>query len=314
MNHQRPKIWAVGGGKGGVGKSVVSVLLAMDLARNSQRTVLVDADLGGANLHTMLGIKTPIRTLNDFVIKKHLAIGDICIQSSERNLEVVCGASEILSFSNLHISQRYRVIQNLTKLPADHIVLDLGAGNSLTMLDFFLLADQPIIVLTPQPTSIQNAYGFLRNAVYRKLLRLAKRHSSLKKVIATAMDPKNEERLRTVGDLYEAVRMTHGAAMAVRLRNTVARMRPMLITNMIRNERERATGKIIQTVAEKYLSIYPQVIGAIPHDHQVDSYLSRMTPLTELTYDNPCMNSMAGIVHRLVDEISYQYAQQLAYR
>ena len=75
----KPRIWAVGGGKGGVGKSFVSILLSLVLARRNQSTVLVDADLGGANLHTLMGIKTPVRTLNDFVSRKFPSVEDIRI-------------------------------------------------------------------------------------------------------------------------------------------------------------------------------------------------------------------------------------------
>ncbi len=63
-----PKIWAVGGGKGGTGKSVVSAILAFWLARMGKRTVLIDVDLGGANIHTLMGIKSPPRSINDFII------------------------------------------------------------------------------------------------------------------------------------------------------------------------------------------------------------------------------------------------------
>ena len=65
-----PTIWAVGGGKGGAGKSVVSTILAFWLARMGKRTVLIDADLGGANIHTLMGIKSPPRSINDFITRK----------------------------------------------------------------------------------------------------------------------------------------------------------------------------------------------------------------------------------------------------
>ena len=72
-----PQIWAIGGGKGGAGKSVVSTVMAFWLARIGKRTVLVDVDLGGANLHTLLGIKSPSKTLNDFITRKFEIVEDI---------------------------------------------------------------------------------------------------------------------------------------------------------------------------------------------------------------------------------------------
>ena len=135
-----PVIWAVGGGKGGVGKSVISTLLAFWLVRMGKRTILVDMDLGGANLHTLLGIKSPERTLNDFVTRRYSALEDICIPTPEKKLRLISGASEILSLSNPHFSQKVKIIKNIFKLDADYVILDLGAGTSFNVLDFFLFA------------------------------------------------------------------------------------------------------------------------------------------------------------------------------
>ncbi|MGD9010330.1 MAG: P-loop NTPase, partial [Desulfobacteraceae bacterium] len=203
--HKKPEIWAVGGGKGGVGKSLVSALLALDMAGRGNKTILIDVDLGGANLHTMMGIKTPPRTLNDLVMRKYETMDQICIQTGIRNLQIVCGASEILSLANPQYAQKHKIVQNIVGLRADCVILDLGAGTSYNVLDFFLIADHPIVVLTPQPISIQNAYGFVRNTVYRKLSRLAAQQPSLQNVIKAAMDPKNDRQMRTIHDLFESI-------------------------------------------------------------------------------------------------------------
>jgi len=197
---KKPQIWAIGGGKGGVGKSLVSVMLSMELARRNQKTVLVDADLGAANLHTLMGIKTPVRTLNDFVIRRCSTIEEICIHTTVQNLQLVCGASEILSFANPQFAQKNKIVQSLLHIACDHVILDLGAGTSYNVLDFFLIASNPIVVLTPQPISIQNAYAFIRNAVYRKLSRMASNQPTLQEIIKLAMDPKNESQVRTILD------------------------------------------------------------------------------------------------------------------
>ena len=103
VSEYRPKIWAIGGGKGGAGKSVVSTIMAFWLARMGNRTILVDVDLGGANLHTLLGIKSPARTLNDFITRKFESLEDICIETEEKNLRLISGASDVLSLANPHL-------------------------------------------------------------------------------------------------------------------------------------------------------------------------------------------------------------------
>ncbi|MBW2266646.1 MAG: P-loop NTPase [Deltaproteobacteria bacterium] len=184
-NVRKPKLWAVGGGKGGVGKSVVSLLLAFWLARKGKQTILVDTDLGGANLHTLLGIKSPSRTLNDFIAKKYDSLEEICIESEIENLRLICGASEVLSLANPQFAQKVKIIQGVLKLDCDYVILDLGGGASFNFLDFFLVSHQKILVLTPQPTSIQNSYGFMRNAVYRRLTQLSRQIPSLQALVKT---------------------------------------------------------------------------------------------------------------------------------
>lgn len=307
MTHHRienqkpsPEIWAIGGGKGGVGKSLVSILLATALAQQGKRTVLIDADLGGANLHTMMGIKTPVRTLNDFVTRKYNTLEDICIQTSQNGLQMICGASEILSLANPQYAQKNKIVQSLTQLSADNVILDLGAGTSYNVLDFFLVADHPIVVVTPQPISIQNAYGFVRNTIYRKLSRIANQQPSLKALIKTAMDPKNESQMRTIHDLFTAVSKDYNSTMTAQLQEAISNIRPWLITNMARDERDNNAGRIIQLVAEKYLTIRAAELGVIDYDPMIEKMVSQMMPISRLPADSASRANAAAIVQRLL--------------
>lgn len=303
QTQHRPGIWAIGGGKGGVGKSVVSMLLAQALARNGLRTVLVDADLGGANLHTMMGIKTPTRTLNDFLTRKYETLEEICIRTEVKNLELICGASEILSFANPQFVQKAKIAQSVLNLAVDHVVLDLGAGATYNVLDFFLIAHYPIVVVTPQPTSIQNAYGFVRNAVYRRISRLVSQRLSLQEVVRTAMDPKNEKRIRTISDMCQSVRKSHGEKTALSLNKAISRIRPLLVTNMARNAKDANAGRIVQMVAEKYLTINAHQIGVLEYDPLIEETINKMAPLSELPKYSRSNISADRIVQRLVPDI-----------
>lgn len=307
LPRKKPQIWAIGGGKGGVGKSVVSILLALSLARNDQKTVLVDADLGGANLHTMMGIKTPVRTLNDFMTRKYEDFAEICVRTQVSNLELICGASEILSLANPQFAQKHKIVQNVMNLSVDHVILDLGAGTSYNVLDFFLIADNPIVVLSPQPISIQNAYGFVRNTMYRKLSRMANQQPSLHEVIKTAMDPKNDNKMRTISDLRETVRKSHGDKTAALLIEAVAAIQPMLITNMAKTKRDGNASRIIQLVAEKYLMINSQKVGVIEYDPLIEELISKMLPISDLP--RYCRSNLSAetivqkLIHRVQDPI-----------
>jgi flagellar biosynthesis protein FlhG len=294
-----PRIWAVGGGKGGVGKSLIGILLSLELAGKGQRTVLVDADLGGANIHTLMGVRTPSRTLNDFVTRKYASIEEICIHTSVDHLQLVCGASEILSLANPQYAQKNKILQGLLNLPVQNVILDLGAGTSYNVLDFFLIAQNAIIVVTPQPISIQNAYGFVRNAVYRKLSRMANQQAALQNLIKTAMDPKNEKQMRTIHDLYAAVHKEYGKKMVLQIQESIGEIKPIIVTNMAKNHQDKNAGRIIQLVAEKYLTIQAQNVGAVSHDPIIETMVSRMTPLSQLPMGSQARTEVAEIVNGL---------------
>ena len=290
----------MGGGKGGVGKSVLSTIFALWLARTGKRTIIVDADLGGANIHTLLGIKSPPKTINDFITKKYPDLEEICIESGVRNLRLLSGASEILSLANLQFAQKVKIIQSLHRLDADYVILDLGAGTSYNVLDFFLIAQRQIVMLTPQPISIQNSYAFVRNAVYRKLSRITSQKPGLLSIVKSAMDPKNDLNVRTVKDLYRVIRNDGGAEAADFLQKEIAAIQPALVTNMIRSQKDRQAGSIIQLVSEKYLMISPVDMGGIVYDHQLNDLVSRMEPLSEIDPSNEAFAGMYDITTKLL--------------
>jgi flagellar biosynthesis protein FlhG len=295
-----PKVWAVGGGKGGVGKSVISTLLAFWLTRMDKQAILVDTDLGGANLHTLMGIKSPPRTLNDFITRKFDSLEDICIPSAIENLRLISGAGEILSLANPKFAQKVKIIQNIFRLDADYIILDLGAGTSFNALDFFLVAHQKIAVLSPQPTSIQNAYAFVRNAVYRRLSQLTSREPSLKSLVETAMNPKNELKVRTIKELFEAIADAEGTDVVEGLQKEIERIRPAMITNMTKDTHDKNAGQIVKLVAEKYLMIHPTDLGGIVYDKQIDRMVSEMVPLTKLDQSSEAFACLYEIATKLL--------------
>jgi len=295
-----PKIVAIGGGKGGVGKSTVSILLAFWFARMGKKTILVDADLGGANLHTFMGIKNPPRTLNDFVTRRYDSLEEICLDTELENLRLIGGASDILSLANIHVSQKAKLIQNLSRLDADYVIIDLGAGTSYNVLDFFLAADKKIVVLIPQPISIQNAYAFISNTMYRRLSQLVNQKSSLQSLIKTAMDTNNELKVRTVSELLQIVEELNGKEAMSALQGEIRRIQPFVITNMVRTNRDKGAGRVIQMVADKYLMIRSVDLGSIVYEQKLYTTVTEMLPLTSLIQSSEAFASVYGMAVTLL--------------
>ena len=297
-----PTIWAVGGGKGGVGKSITSSLLGFWLSRLGNRTVLVDLDLGGANLHTLMGIKMPPRGLNDFMSGRYDSLEESCIDTELENLRLICGASENLSLANPPFARKLKVVKHLLTLDADHVVLDLGAGTSFNVLDFFLSAHRKICVLTPEPVSIHNAYAFIRNAMFRRLSQLASKKTFIHDLIKTAMDPKNDLKVRTVKELFQAIERAKEFEILESLRNEIEQIRPSLITNMTRGPKEKSVGRVIQIVAENYLMVHLNDLGSIVYDHRIPEMVSNMVPLSRLGLSSEAFVNMYEIVVKMMEE------------
>ena len=297
-----PTIWAVGGGKGGVGKSITSSLLGFWLSRLGNRTILVDLDLGGANLHTLMGIKMPPRGLNDFMSGRFDSLEESCIDTELENLRLICGASENLSLANPPFARKLKVVKHLLTLDADHVVLDLGAGTSFNVLDFFLAAHRKICVLTPEPVSIHNAYAFIRNAMFRRLSQLASKKTFIHDLIKTAMDPKNDLKVRTVKELFQAIERAKEFEILESLRKEIEQIRPSLITNMTRGPKEKSVGRVIQIVAENYLMVHLNDLGSIVYDHRIPEMVSNMVPLSRLGLSSEAFVNMYEIVVKMMEE------------
>ena len=155
---------AVGGGKGGVGKTVITSSLGVALAGMGKKVVIVDTDFGGANLHTFLGIDNPDLTYLNFYMLEKSSLEEIILPTAVENLSFISGACGTLGLANPKYSQKVRFIQELKKIKADYILLDLGAGSSYNVVDYFLAAGEGIVVSSPEPASIQETYYFIRQA------------------------------------------------------------------------------------------------------------------------------------------------------
>jgi len=165
------KLWSIGGGKGGIGKSLVTLGLGVALARLGKGVILVDGDLGGANLHTLMGVRYPHVTLKHFLTNKVARLEDTIIKTPIEGIGLICGADYLLGAANPTYAQKIKLLNQIEQLPAQYVLMDLGAGTSFDTLDFFNYSGGKIALCTSQPTSLHNAYGFIKSALYRKLSR-----------------------------------------------------------------------------------------------------------------------------------------------
>ena len=109
----KQKLWSIGGGKGGIGKSIFTLGLGISLARLGYKIIVVDADLGGANLHTLMGVRYPPHTLEDFLLRRVQRLEDIIIETGVKNIGLICGADDILGAANPTYAQKIRILSQI---------------------------------------------------------------------------------------------------------------------------------------------------------------------------------------------------------
>ena len=165
------RVITVTSGKGGVGKTSVSVNLAISLARLGKKVVILDADFGLANIEIMLGIR-PQYNLADLMFRGK-GMRDIITYGPE-NIGFISGGSGINEMANLNKTQIVDLIQKMAELDqlADIVIVDTGAGIGNSVLEFVAASEEVLLVATPEPTSITDAYALLkslnRNSSYQK--------------------------------------------------------------------------------------------------------------------------------------------------
>jgi flagellar biosynthesis protein FlhG len=271
------QIWAVGGGKGGVGKSLIASSIGISLARRRNRVIAIDLDLGGANLHTTLGVDVPRQTLSDYFTGRTTHLQDCVTPTMIPDLQLISGAQDAVGIPNLQAGAKKRLLNSMLELDADYLILDLGAGTSLHTIDFFLFSDVGIIAMLPEPTSIENAYRFIKSAYYRRL-RLAPPLAPVAHLIEQAMDGKNTLGIKSPSDLFRSIN-DYSPELGMRLKEQISRFSPKLVINQARTQTDIDIGSSVKTVCKKYFGLDMDYLGYLDYDSAVWQAVRRKRPM-----------------------------------
>jgi len=158
---KRTQVIAVGSGKGGVGKTNLAVNLSLAMAESGKRVWLLDADMGLANVDVVMGLR--VRYTLGHVLSGEKRLEEIMI-SGPWGLRIIPGASGLADIANLPIAAQDRLLQQVALLndQPDVLLLDTGAGINMNVLRFLHAAQEVIVVATPEPTSITDAYALVK--------------------------------------------------------------------------------------------------------------------------------------------------------
>jgi len=294
------RIIPVASGKGGVGKSLVAANLGVAFAQVGQKVVIADLDLGASNLHLVLGHRAPKKGIGTFLNNTRGNFEEVITETDVKGLRFIPGDTEIPGLANLKATQLKTLVKRLISLQdsTDILILDLGAGTHQSILDFFLLSGQGIVVSAPAVTAVLNAYVFLKNTVFRLMFtsftKSSKARAYLEKLRIESADPQK---------LYIPNLMPGIKRIDKNSYNTfcsrLEKLRPRLIMNMVDDPKDAEVATKIRRSCEEYLDLKIEHLGIMYRDSLQDTALSSRLPI--VLYKPQAILSQA--IYRIAEKI-----------
>jgi flagellar biosynthesis protein FlhG len=291
-------IWTVAGGKGGTGKSFISANLAVHLASKERDVVLIDADLGGPNLHTFLGVKEANLDLGDFMTNKIQELEDAALLTPYNGLKFIKGTNNTLFMENLNYYKKLKLLRHIKVLNEKQIIVDLGGGTSFNTLDIFILSNTGILVINPESTSLENAYKFLKSCMIR-ILKAYIKHYQIQD-LAIKMDAFIKNDSQSIFDLFNNI-ISFDKSSASLLFEVLEKFKPYFIINKVRDEKDLALGKSMVDIAQNNLALDLNLLGSVPYDERIHTSLAENIPFITIYPNSTTSFSIQKIVEKLMD-------------
>jgi flagellar biosynthesis protein FlhG len=296
------QIIPIASGKGGVGKSLLSANLAISLAQSGKSVVAVDLDLGGSNLHTILGMRGLSFGIGTFLNNPNLDFADAIMDTDIPGLRFIPGDNEIPGMANLKVAQKNKLIRHLKKIEADYLIIDLGAGTTFNTVDFFLLSNHGVVVTTPTLTATLNAYFFLKNVVYRIMVNCFKKGSFAQELLYKVAKTGTGLQKLYIPKLLDQVQEKDKESYD-RFQQVIGRFQPRLVFNLLEDPSDAEKAEKVRRSTREYLGIDLEHMGVVYRDEVQTIALSSRLPV--VLYKPQSVLSQA--IHRIADKfLSYQ--------
>lgn len=295
-----PRVIAIASGKGGVGKSFFVGTLSWALAQSGKRVIAVDADFGGPNLHTCLSVERPAP--GGWVeLEEGRPFEEVLSQTSLPGLQVICGAREPLHAPNIKTSARRAALARLRTLPVDFVLLDLGAGSAYSIVDIFLLADQGLVLSTPEPTAMENAYRFLKTLFFRFVAGQCE-NERMRQLVTECLYAGTGAKARSPVQLLQEINRRN-APLSRAIQDTLAGVHLSLIANQVRYAEDSDLAEAMSMAVRKVFALPCESWGAIPYDENVGRALRRRQPYLIERPESKTAEAVRALADRLIGQV-----------
>ncbi len=243
---------------------------------------------------------SPPLTLSDFFRRDVASLNDIVLPTTCENLYLISGARALLDMANPAHAQKMKFIRQLLSLDLDHIFIDLGAGSSFTVMDFFLAAQEQLMVVAPTPTSVENAYHFLKAVFYRKL-RKAIGKAGAAYLVDRVLEEKVKRGVRSPRDLLRHIGEVWPEG-GPQLAEEMTRFAPRLIVNQARRPEDRTLGDRMATACRDFFGADVICAGHIQNDDRVLQAIQARRPALDMFPESPFAMSLQSTIMRLLGQ------------
>jgi flagellar biosynthesis protein FlhG len=270
----RARIITVGGGKGGVGKSLIALNIAAALAEDGHRVVIADLDLGTADQHLLLGISQPKPGLQALFDKSVKDAGDCLNETVMPNLRLLAGTTGVLGAANINYSRKVSLLRKLRALETDIVVVDVGAGVGYNALDFFDLGARKVVVTSPQVTALHDAYAFIKGAILRLLQHSVEGEEEAALLEPAAVSASGEK----VVQILARLRDSH-PEMAQKVFAALENFGACMIGNQVFKDSHVGVFTAVARTMRDYLGVEIPVLGWLPSSNAIHDSVNSRKPL-----------------------------------
>lgn len=267
------KIVAIASGKGGAGKSMLSSSLAIYLAQIGKRVILVDANLGSGNLHTLLGMKPPHVSLHAFLNKEVKDLEEVVSSTPFRGLGLIPSHDNAVGAANPKQAQKTRLLGHLRSLAVDFVVIDLPSGSDFNALDLFLAADLHVVVTLPEPTAIESSFRFIKSAFVRRV-RSAKGCNQ----VLNDLQETSHFGIPTPNQIYQLAK-ERNPSLGETIRQAMTQFKPRLVFNKTHTRDDLELGPALAVVGRRHLGLPFDYLGYAENDDVVWVSMRKQRPL-----------------------------------
>jgi flagellar biosynthesis protein FlhG len=296
-----PVIIPVGSGKGGVGKSFLTANLAIALAEMNHPTIAVDLDLGGSNLHTFLGLANRYPGVGDFIHGAAPSLDRLLVETGVPHLRFLPGDGRTPFLANLGSALKQKLIRHIRSLPAEYILLDLGAGATFNTLDFFACAPAGILVTTPDLPSVMGMQVFLKNHLLRRIDRKLSINGfrPLRPLFKSLLQQPMQALPTTLKGLKTRM-MEQEEAAEPAFSQAADGLRPRVVFNMGSGPEESRMALGIRESMAEVLGVEPDFFGFVFQDPGVRRALAARIPFVTGFRESMAARNITKIAERIV--------------